>query len=234
MPRGVNDRGRPSRGGRGRGGGRGARGRGRSERGRGRGSVPDNAMLDAFDFPIQQWSHPDEIQRTCACCLSTIAIVEPGISLVDLSRQQGYRGRGRGGAGSPAHINSGATTPRRARGGMPDHSPRGARGRGDGFDYNSSRSGRGRGAAKLPLNTPLSKLLYQERPYLKPIIFVPSVFTRKLFEEEEDLVKPQVIDPGKSLLAFMADILNPHVYLSHHRGYRGQPCPDGGPCRPHI
>ncbi|KAF7972549.1 hypothetical protein HWV62_17756 [Athelia sp. TMB] len=109
--------------------------------------------------------------------------------------QQGYRGRGRGGAGSPAHINSGATTPRRARGGMSDHSPRGARGRGDGFDYNSSRSGRGRGAAKLPLNTPLSKLLYQERPYLKPIIFLPSVFTRKLFEEEEDLVKPQVIDP---------------------------------------
>lgn len=78
--------------------------------------------------------------------------------------------------------------------------PRGrGRGRGDlNYQYQSPREKKGgpRGS-KLPHDAPLSKLLYGERPFLKPVIFVPSVHTRILFEQEEDLLQPQVKGIGQ-------------------------------------
>ncbi|KAF9483093.1 hypothetical protein BDN70DRAFT_874140 [Pholiota conissans] len=111
------------------------------------------------------------------------------------------RGRGRGGRGGPnSGFNSGTSTPNRGRGRGGYDSPRG---RGRGQDYSTPRRGdwgigasprgRGRGA---PITKPgtLSGLLYQERPLLRPIVFVPSVFTKVLFQEEEELIKPIVED----------------------------------------
>jgi hypothetical protein len=40
-------------------------------------------------------------------------------------------------------------------------------------------------------------LLFRERPLLRPIVFVPSVLTKVLFEHEEELIKPGVEDVGK-------------------------------------
>ncbi|KZP26541.1 hypothetical protein FIBSPDRAFT_928685 [Athelia psychrophila] len=191
MSRGGNDRGRPYRGGRFRGGG--GRGRGGPNRGRGRGGGAfEHAGQDEFDYPIQQWSNPDELLHHLAGNAG--------------NQRGGARGRGRGAVASPAYANSGASTPRRGDyaprggrgrgdGGYDRNSPRGGRGRGDGgYDRNSLRGGRGRGGPKLGRDAPLSNLWNEERPFLKPIIFVPSVHTRILFEEEEDLVKPQVLN----------------------------------------
>jgi hypothetical protein len=55
----------------------------------------------------------------------------------------------------------------------------------------------GHGRSKLRHDAPLSKLLYEDRPFLKPVIFVPSVHTRTLFEQEEELLQPQVEDVGE-------------------------------------
>lgn len=82
-------------------------------------------------------------------------------------------GRGRGGLGDQ---------PAKRRGGIGD-SPRG-RGRGRGF--------------KLRPDAPLSALLFQERPLLRPIKFVPSVHTRVLFQEEEEIFQAVAEEVGKS------------------------------------
>lgn len=75
-------------------------------------------------------------------------------------------------------------------------SPRG-RGRGD-FGIGSPRGGRrGGGGSRLRPDAPLSGLLHQERPYLQPITFVPSVFTKTLFQEVEELLKPAVENVGE-------------------------------------
>jgi hypothetical protein len=37
---------------------------------------------------------------------------------------------------------------------------------------------------------------YSERPYLKPVMFVPSVLTRTLFQEEEDILQPVAESAG--------------------------------------
>jgi hypothetical protein len=42
--------------------------------------------------------------------------------------------------------------------------------------------------------------LHQERPYLRPVIFVPSVYTRILFQEEEEILQPVVEEVGASFL----------------------------------
>ncbi|KII92217.1 hypothetical protein PLICRDRAFT_133640 [Plicaturopsis crispa FD-325 SS-3] len=120
------------------------------------------------------------------------------------------RGRGRGGGGAggfqysdaldfpiqvwPDNDSRGSPTPRgRGRG---TASPRG-RGWGD---FDSPRGGgRGRGGgSKLRPDAPLSKLLYESRPLLRPIIFVRSEHTRRLFEEEEDILQPGVEEAGEN------------------------------------
>ncbi|KAG6815705.1 hypothetical protein H0H87_012089, partial [Tephrocybe sp. NHM501043] len=117
------------------------------------------------------------------------------------------RGRGRGGSNS----NSGSKTPRgrgKGRGGTSNDftSPRGRGGFNDfgsprgpaGISDNSPRGGRGRGrgGSKLGRDAPLSDLLFQERPLLRPIVFVPSVHTKTLFQEEEDILQAVVEEVG--------------------------------------
>ncbi|KAI0046164.1 hypothetical protein FA95DRAFT_1412088 [Auriscalpium vulgare] len=52
--------------------------------------------------------------------------------------------------------------------------------------------------AKLRTGTaPLSQLLYDDRPLLRPIKFVPSEFTPKLFMEEEEIFKPVADEAGE-------------------------------------
>ncbi|KDQ27333.1 hypothetical protein PLEOSDRAFT_1076550 [Pleurotus ostreatus PC15] len=93
-----------------------------------------------------------------------------------------FRGRGRGRGGGLGSVTrnpnagaaiatSGASTPR-------------GRGR-----------GRGRGGM-LRADAPLSKLLFQERPLLRPIKFVKSVNTPTLFQDEEEVFKPGVESAG--------------------------------------
>ena len=108
------------------------------------------------------------------------------------------RGRGHGRQGS----NSGTNTPNRGRGRGFD-SPRG-RGRGQPDDFRNRRRSdgigsspktRGHGGAQAPGT--LSGLLYLERPLLRPIVFVPSVLTKVLFEQEEELIKTGAEDVGE-------------------------------------
>ncbi|KAG5350840.1 hypothetical protein C0989_009063, partial [Termitomyces sp. Mn162] len=81
----------------------------------------------------------------------------------------------------------------RGRGGPDDQPPRRHGGIGD-----SPRGrGRGRGGTKLRPDAPLSALLFQERPLLRPIKFVPSVHTRVLFEEEEEIFQAVVEEIGE-------------------------------------
>ena len=117
-------------------------------------------------------------------------------------------GGGRGGhARQPSALNSELHTPIRGRG-------RGFRGRGRGrghpeMDFrnrytdigigaspNVRGRGRGGGAQRLRPDAPLTSLLYEERPLLRPILFVPSTLHPVLFDQVEDLLKPGVEEVG--------------------------------------
>ena len=96
-------------------------------------------------------------------------------------------------------MNVGTSSPNRGRG-------RGWN-RGREFDSRGGRrrysegigaSPRDRGGPIRPRTT-LSELLLQERPLLHPVIFVPSVHTRVLFQDEEDLLQPLVEEVGESI-----------------------------------
>lgn len=118
-----------------------------------------------------------------------------------------FRGRGRGNGNGFNTPRGGSATPNRGfngpRGrGRPQYNtsyddvdPGLGRGRGSPMDR-----GRGRGAknmsSKLRAGAPLSKLLYEDRPFLRPIVFVRSVHTATLFEEKEDILKPLAEDVG--------------------------------------
>ena len=182
-----NSRGTPSRGGGGfRGGGRGGRG-GRGSQGngrgngRGRGSGRANYIsMDEIDYQIQQYSEGQgTIVCTCIACFNNLAI----LVVAEYSNNGPNRGSG---------------TPRsRGRGGGSGYST--PRGRGRGGESSSYFSQRGRGSKRhsnFNGNAPLSKLLYEDRPFLKPIVFVRSVHTATLFEEEEDIIKATV-EPGE-------------------------------------
>ncbi|KAI0075860.1 hypothetical protein K474DRAFT_1708659 [Panus rudis PR-1116 ss-1] len=128
--------------------------------------------------------------------------------------QRGGRGRGRGGYvplddfdfpvqmyqdnhNSPrgrGNNTSGRNTPRgRGRGNLgfrssyDDYS-----GIGRGSPTDTPRGGRGGRnlPSKLRAGAPLSRLLYEDRPYLKPVVFVRSVYTATLFQQEEEILKP--------------------------------------------
>ncbi|KAK7692129.1 hypothetical protein QCA50_003748 [Cerrena zonata] len=180
--------GRGSKSGRGsnRGGGfRGGRGDGR---GRGRGTPDSNRgrgggkyiSMNEIDSEIQQYAeepvyHTDGPKRG--------------------SYTPGSRGRG-GGSGYPTPR--GTSTPRgRGRGNSgrqtPNYNGSPSRGRGQPSFYGPQR-GRGSKSKSGP-NAPLSKLLYEDRPMLKPIVFVRSVHTATLFKEEEDILKAAVEKP---------------------------------------
>lgn len=164
---------------RGRGRGRGGRWRGRG-RGRGqdhndptpRGNYPHNEM----DVVVQVWQEPPSN---------------------DLSRG-GTPSRSRGGRPRPG-LGSGSGTPQRGgsapqRGGSTPRRGMGIRGRGRGtFDAPRARPGFGHtNQNRDTSDAPRSKR------YLKPVIFVPSVLTRTLFHEEEDILQPVAESAGPS------------------------------------
>jgi hypothetical protein len=138
-------------------------------------------------------------------------------------KPRGGRGGGRGGTPQRSEANTprgggrrGTNTPRPANRGTPNPA-RGTAPRGRGFGIGSPRGG-----AKTPnnyydpspnagnyknSNNTLSNLLYTSRPLLRPVIFVPSVLTRILFEEEagEELLKAARVHPdedGGQFLSF--------------------------------
>ncbi|PPR07557.1 hypothetical protein CVT24_008753 [Panaeolus cyanescens] len=185
---------------RGRGGGGPGRGRGR---GRG-GPSPkyNNSFIhDELDFTVQMFADA------------------PNAGPSTPRGRGGYGWRGRGGRGRGGQFNQthsgtntpvggGAMTPTgRGRGvqsygttpgvgrgrGEPDLNYRGGRRRE--FGIGASPRGRGGGAGPAQGSSTLSSLLYQERPFLRPVIFVPSVHTKILFEENDDeLLKPVIED----------------------------------------
>jgi hypothetical protein len=84
--------------------------------------------------------------------------------------------------------------------------PRG-RGRGRGSNWSSSNlrgqpfprgRGAGRGKYKTSRDAPLSTLLYESRPLLKPVIFVPSVYSKTLFDQVDDILQTTAEDIGLS------------------------------------
>jgi len=96
-----------------------------------------------------------------------------------------------GTGGSPAPRSStGTVTPR-------------GRGRGRGVASFGNR-GRYPITSRLGPDTPLSELLHRERPLLRPIVFVPSVYTPTLFGEAEDILQASVENTGQSPLAVLS------------------------------
>ena len=187
--------------------GRGIGGRGRgawSERGRGRGQFrPDEEL----DFTLEMYANgvsnsPTPLPRISSCLIAPLSSHVVGSPATGAPRQgPRKRGRGRGRFDTPGQQSNNRymeTTPSRARGrgGAAYVSPRG-RGRGwavEGIGSSKKMSGGG----PIRPNTTLSNLLYQERPLLRPIIFVPSVYTRVLFQNDDDeLLKPVMEDVGK-------------------------------------
>lgn len=127
----------------------------------------------------------------------------------DFSRG-GYRGR-------TPRLGSGSATPQRG-GSTPRRGMSRGRGRGGsdtprarlGFGDNRNRNAR----ETFRLDVPLSKLLNSERPYLKPVIFVPSVYTKTLFEEVEDLLQPVAESAGPWIFSFDVNALK-YLLLSN-------------------
>lgn len=83
------------------------------------------------------------------------------------------------------------------------------------YGIGASPKGRGRGGGtqKLRLDAPLTGLLYQERPLLRPIVFVPSVLNPILFDQDEALLEPGVEEVGMFLLFFFTVRWN-HLILN--------------------
>ncbi|KAH9895194.1 hypothetical protein C8Q73DRAFT_645566 [Cubamyces lactineus] len=151
-----------------RGNNNGSRGRGRGGGGRGGGRGRGGpAYNDDFDYPIQQWpsNNPPSI---------------------DNGRPTGgFRARGRGRGGHTPGLSSQPT-----RGFA---FPSRGRGRGEAADTTQRTYGHGRDlATKLKAGAPLSKVLYEDRPFLRPVVFVRSVNNPTLFQQEEEIFQPVV------------------------------------------
>ncbi|KAF8727576.1 hypothetical protein AX14_007257, partial [Amanita brunnescens Koide BX004] len=180
--RGSNNRGSPKF--RGRGGGFG--------RGGGRGDPPP-VGFDIYDFPVQMWAEHDGQQP----------FVTPR------GRGRGYRARGsnRGSRGSapvsrtntPSRGNSTfppkASSPSRGNGTFQPRSSTPSREFSGGHDHSGIGLSHGpKRKSNLGSSAPLSSLLYESRPLLRPILFVKSTMTPLLFQQEEELLQPTVED----------------------------------------
>ena len=65
-----------------------------------------------------------------------------------------------------------------------------------GIGASPNARGRGGGTRNLRPDAPLTRLLYEERPLLRPIVFVASALNPVLFDQDEDLLKPGVEEVG--------------------------------------
>ncbi|KAM6501817.1 hypothetical protein JOM56_001794 [Amanita muscaria] len=179
--RGSQNRGRGGRGHRGHRGGSGFRG-GNRGRGKGRGDIPP-ADFSVLDHPVQIWpqndSYDDSYRR------GSFSPPNRG------GRGRGYRGqnRGQGGQGGFTPV-SRTSTPSRGIVASP------ARGRGG--IGSPTRQVKQQTQPRLGPDAPLSKLLYETRPLLRPIIFVRSTATPLLFQYEEELLKPVAEDVAET------------------------------------
>ncbi|KAI0661398.1 hypothetical protein C8Q70DRAFT_1052478 [Cubamyces menziesii] len=99
----------------------------------------------------------------------------------------GFRARGRGRGGHTPGLGSQPTR------GYNHPSQNRGRGRGEITDTTQRTYGHGRDlATKLKAGAPLSKVLYEDRPFLRPVIFVRSVNNPTLFQQEEEIFQPVV------------------------------------------
>ncbi|KAF8634262.1 hypothetical protein AX17_004219 [Amanita inopinata Kibby_2008] len=96
------------------------------------------------------------------------------------------RGHGRGRGNNHTAPSPRPSTPLRGRGAP--------RGRGIGSPVQQVQHSK----PKLGSNAPLSSLLHETRPLLRPVIFVRSSVTPFLFQFEEELLKPGVEDAGET------------------------------------
>ena len=117
--------------------------------------------------------------------------------------------RGRGGTDTPRHGPASRGTPNPARGTPPQGRGFGigtSPGGGTKTPHNSSANAVYNGNYKNT-NITLSNLLYTSRPLLRPVVFVPSVLTKVLFEEEagDELLKAAVHpdENGGQFLSFL-------------------------------
>ncbi|KAL1664058.1 hypothetical protein GGF50DRAFT_55554 [Schizophyllum commune] len=200
MARGNNKRGRggppnTARGGSGTPRGRGGRGRGRG----GRGGLNNSGYIpfDEFDLPIPLYD---------SACSPIPDSPRGGFA----GRARGnLRGRGNGtfsGRGTPR----GSSTPRGNAPTRPEYaSP--MRGNAPSAPTRGGMGARNRRGGKMgSYNAPLSSLLYEERPLLRPIVFVRSTLTATLFQEEEEIFEPGVeeIDDAEKSHVPTADRVN--------------------------
>ncbi len=131
------------------------------------------------------------------------------------------RGRGRGNRGrgyrcprgptpvprtsTPSRGNSTfqprASTPSRGNGVFQSRSSTPSRGMGSGHGHPGlGRPAQQQTKSKLGSSAPLSSLLYESRPLLRPVVFVKSTLTPFLFQEEEELLKPTMEDMSTCLV----------------------------------
>ena len=200
--RGNSNRGRGHRGGpsaRGNNQGRG-RGYGRGfGKGKGRADFPpeDSSIID---FPVQIWRDYDGESQPLKDAPSHFSC--PGYDSNRGSFTSTGRGRGRGRVYNGRGKNNGSTPTSRA------NTP--SRGRGNGGSFDGGRKHVGLGSPPQPVkqkpkskwakDAPLSSLLYETRPLLRPIVFVRSTVTPFLFQHEGELLKPGVEAAGQCTL----------------------------------
>lgn len=53
------------------------------------------------------------------------------------------------------------------------------------------------------MDGPLSAKFYEERPFLRPVIFVASTATPFLFQEEEEIFQPVVEEVGTDIPSYL-------------------------------
>ncbi|KAF8268210.1 hypothetical protein EI94DRAFT_1728370 [Lactarius quietus] len=174
---------RGNRGGRGydRGGGRGARGGGGSARGHGRGRGLAYWIPDEIDDDIFVDIHPKNYAwRGSPLIIDHEPHYSDSSAYQHYSRHQSGRGSSRG------------QGPQRGRGqwGLagPDTDP---------FEPRDFLRKRNPGSKQRYENASLSQLLYEDRPYLKPITFVRSKMTPTLFLRDDDIFKPVAEEAGE-------------------------------------
>jgi hypothetical protein len=151
--------------------------RGRFGRGRGR----SNNLSNEIDIDIQQWS--DGGGKHLVPC--TQLVQQHSVLLLDYGNRAFGTPRGIGRGRLLSQPNSGTASPR-GRGGRGGN-VRSLRGRGNW--YRSSKAGQ---------DIPLSQLLYETRPYLRPVKFVRSVYNKTLFDEVEDILQGSAENEGWS------------------------------------
>lgn len=202
MARGKQNNNRGSNRGGNRGNGRG----GFKGRGRGRGGGSGDSLEP--DFSIYDWANSKVVFWYFSRLLKVLFIDAPHSAPGSGANTPKFQGRGRGGRGYST-PRGGHGTPNRGfnspRGrGRPQYNtnyddvdPGLGRGRGSPMDRGRGREARNL-TSKLRAGAPLSKLLYEDRPLLRPIVFVRSVYTATLFEEEEDILQPLAEEVGKS------------------------------------